>query len=497
MSESNPSQNQSGHNHRGGNHFRGRGNFHQRGRGNFHQRGRGGPFHSRRSHTAVTNVDGNEVDQFLSQANVQSDLPKMGSIPFTQLITGPNANSIVQALSDMDIYQPSLIQAQAISHLNPDQHDGLIAQGPNGSGKTIAFLVSMLLHVNNDIHAPQTICLAHTRELSIQNFEIFSQLNQYTQFKASLCLKDYENPAADAQLLFGTPSSVVFFVRQNIIDISKVNLLIIDEADKILESHGNLAKSTFVLIKSLLPRDCQLGLFSATYPKYITDTIQKLRRNIFSIRLKRRDQHVRTVTHVYTRVQNNDEAYKTILELTKHRAHGLQTFIFAPTKQEAHNLTQYLNQNDLSCKAFGADMPAEERDKILPAFKNQQFLVLVTSDILSRGIDIPQTYLVINYGLPDSKRFQQDCDTYLHRAGRAGRFGRTGVCFTIVRNQQEEKLLKDFCSNNGLQIELKFVESTNLQALPKETDAPNEEEEQYEIRIIKEEREEGAPQQTT
>ncbi|OHT08415.1 ATP-dependent RNA helicase DBP5 [Tritrichomonas foetus] len=412
----------------------------------------------------------------LSQNDKESPLYPM--LPFDEIIKGPVADPLLQILDELEFYQPSKIQSQAIPILNDGDKKDLIAQAQSGSGKTVAFIVSMILHVNPEVKKPQSICLCHTRELSEQTFKVFESLNKYTKYTAGRCVKNVEDPSPDAQVIFGTAASFVFAIREKKIDPSEIKFLVVDEADTILEKDGSHRGPTTMLIQKLLPKDCQLGMFSATFPPDVIGFIHKLRPNIISIRLKRSQQHVATVSHWYTKVNDDNEGYEVVYDLTNLRAQG-QTYIFVPSKNAVNSLTKYLTDKGLTCRAFSSDLEATERDATLNAFRRDEFKVLITTDVLARGIDIPTTYLVINYRLPQQfdqakKRNVPSCDSYYHRAGRAGRFGRTGLCFNIIfASTREEQTLKIFCDNLGIKP-LNKISKEELKTLPDETEVPTE-----------------------
>ena len=465
------------------------------------QRGRGPPYHKdfkgRGPHqkpnpkVEISTADSMELQKTMLTEN-QDDVLEMlrndeksalhPMKPFDEIITGDISGPILQVIDDLGFIQPSKIQSQAIPILNEQKAD-LIAQAQIGSGKTIAFLVSMLLHIDKNIHLPQAICLCHARELTQQTFNVFTKMNEYTKFKGGICINNMEPPPKDAQLLFGTPASFNYNIKEGVIDITHVNLLVIDEADAILEKGCTHFGPTMKLIKTL-PEHVQYAFFSATFPNSVIETVNKLRDDIITIRLKRSQQRVETIKHWYTRVSNEDEAKRCILELVTMVAKG-QTYVFTRSKDKVKIIYEFLNSNNVTCRPFSSDLTPEQRDENLEAFRNEEFRVLVATDVLARGIDVPQTYLVINYQTPiiwkstfnfrgqPTKKHYPDCDTYNHRAGRAGRFGRAGLCFTIVTDPPDEYALKDFCSVRQLNIPLKFIENNQLKALPEENTAEN------------------------
>ena len=428
-------------------------------------------------------ISGSEnQDDVLEMLRNDEKIPLLPMKPFDEIITGPISVPILQVIDDLGFPQPTKIQSQAIPILNEQKAD-LIAQAQSGSGKTVAFLVSMLLHIDKDVHLPQTICLCHTRELTQQTFNVFTKMNEYTKFKGGICINNMEPPPKDAQLLFGAPASFNYNVKEGVIDISHVNLLVIDEADAILEKGCTHYGPTMKLIKTL-PEQVQYAFFSDTLPNSVIETVKKLRNDIITIRAKRRKLLPETIKHWYTRVNNEDEAKRCILELIDIFAKG-QTFVFARSKDKVKVIYEFLHSNNVTCRPFSSDLTPEQRDENLEAFRNEEFRVFITTDALALGIKIPQIYLVINYqtpiiwkstfnfsGQPTKKHFP-DCDTYGRRARKAGLFGKPGLCFTIVTDQPDEYDLKDFSSVRQLNFRLNFIENDQLKTLPEKIAAEN------------------------
>ena len=185
-------------------------------------------------------------EDYLEVMQEDKESPLHPMQPFDVIIkdTHPMRAPILQAIDDLGFFQPSLIQSQAIPILN-DEKKSLIAQGQSGSGKTVAFLVSMLLHVDGSKPFLQTICLCHTLELTMQNFKVFNNMNCYTKFEGDTCVKNDSNeeeraPSKTAQLLFGTPTSIIYWINKGVLDVKNVNFLVIDEADAILDKHSRV-----------------------------------------------------------------------------------------------------------------------------------------------------------------------------------------------------------------------------------------------------------------
>lgn len=211
--------------------------------------------------------------------------------PFNEIITGPNPAPILQILDDSNFLQPNNIQSQVIPILcNLDEKSDLIVQAPSGSGKTTSFIISMLLHVNPGQNNLQTICICQDHNNAIQKFHVFEEMNKYTKFKVSVCpngTQDNENtPEKDVQVIFGTPNSINYAIKKGYLDVSNVNLVVINEADELIDKKSKMHSTTIQLLEKNLPQNAQFAYFSSQFQHTNIDYIKRSRPNIIIIRAK-------------------------------------------------------------------------------------------------------------------------------------------------------------------------------------------------------------------
>ena len=231
-------------------------------------------------------------------------------------------------------------------------------------------------------------------------------------------------------------------------------------------------------MKKILPKNVQYGFFFATFKESIVEYVKKLLPNIITIRLhsKKKEQ---IIEHWYTKVDSIYQAKKVILDLVTSVANG-QEYVFTQLKTKIQGISDFLNSYNVQCKEYSSDLKPDERDKFLYEICNEKFKVLITSDIFEIA-EIPKTYLVINLGTPIrvyekpnhyqfnySKNHQSsnkvtiyNCDTYCYRARLAGRFGRSGLYFTIALDKEDENNLKMSCSEKNLNIPLNYIEKSS------------------------------------
>lgn len=432
--------------------------------------------------------NGTKLKQVIQNENIETIredkiIAFYSSKTFKDIITGPKAQPILRSLREMNFSRPSTIQEKSITILNDEKKD-LIAQSQNGTGKTVAFIVPMLLHVNPQIQSPQIICICPTRELVMQNYDVFSKLNSHLNFTSGICLKDHDHPSKNTQILFGTAASIVFQINSKIItDLSKINFIVFDEADAILSKSSAHIKHVNALIEKV-PNDVQYAYFSATFMNASLELIKKTSPNAISIRLKQKEECPPSIQHWYTVVTDKSEGMNVVVELVKNVRRG-KTLIFIRNKKKIDFLCDFLKANKIQCEKFSSELSKDECENAFSAFKSNKVNVLVTTDMLSRGIDIPNISIVINFQVPtkptisfskqakgkgkkkNDKKNLPDIDTYLHRAGRVGRFGRFGICFTVAIDNQneperEDVVLKRFCNNFHLDVPLHFVEKEDV-----------------------------------
>lgn len=211
--------------------------------------------------------------------------------PFDEIITGPTSCHILQVVDDLNFIQPTQIQCQVIPTLcNSDEKLDLMVQAPLGSGKTISFMISMLLHVNFEQNNLQAICVCQNNDIAIQKFNIFEQMNKYTRFKVAICpsnTQENENPPdKDVQVIFGTPNSINYSIKKGFLDVSNVNLVVIEDAEELINKKSKMHDATIQLLQKNLPQNAQFAFFSTQFASANIDWINKSRPNAILIRQK-------------------------------------------------------------------------------------------------------------------------------------------------------------------------------------------------------------------
>ena len=374
--------------------------------------------------------------------------------PFDEIIEGNLACPILQILDDLNFFQPSKIESQAISILNDTnyKHD-LIAQSPSGTGKTLVFVTSMLLHIDREDHNLQTICLSPTEELSEQSFEFFKKMNEYTKFKVTIC-KEYDEFLVDeyVQSLFATPTSIRKLIDNETIDFSTIKFVVIDEADFIFCNNGSYNEGMEYMMKNIFPSSTQYCFLSSTFDETCITHIKSILPNILCIRVKNKELKLPSVKHWYTKVENMEEAKEAICDIIKDIANR-QAIIFTTSSNNEEEINQILQERNIKSEIYST-FDKERREELLNKYRNNEIQVLITSDHLSRGLDIPNIFIVINFGIPSDYLFEK----YIHRSGNCSRFGRLGICFNITFNDKQEEYLKMIFNKSNLKENLNYID---------------------------------------
>ena len=337
-------------------------------------------------------------------------------------------SDIVAALASKGITQPFPIQEQAIPLALTGQD--LIGQAKTGTGKTLGFGLPIIQRLGTDpAHGAKALVVVPTRELAIQVAEdlTLASSNRNLQVVAIYGGKSYEGQVAQidagAQLIVGTPGRLIDLSNQRKLDLSKIECMVLDEADEMLDL-GFLPDVEKLF--AFTPAGRQTMLFSATMPGQIVSLARRYQNKPVHIRVNDPDEgHTKAdIKQFFYRAHamDKDEVVARILQ-----AEGRgKTVIFTKTKRQAAKVADELSDRGFSATALHGDMSQEAREKSMDAFRSGKKDILVATEVAARGIDVDDVTHVINYTVPEDEK------AYLHRTGRTGRAGRTGIAVTFV-----------------------------------------------------------------
>jgi translation initiation factor 4A len=313
-----------------------------------------------------------------------------------------------------------------------------IIQAQSGTGKTGTFCIAMLQSIDETKEELQAIAIAPTRELAKQTYKVLLCLGDYLNLNISLCtgggnVKDDEVSVKKAQILIATPGRLLDIARRKLIKLSTVKLFVIDEADEMLTIGF---KSQIYDIYQQLSENIQTALYSATMPQEVLELTKKFMKNPLRILLNKDEVSLEGLSQYYILLNNDDDKIKTILDLFETFTKISQAMIFCSSKRRVDWLKKKLEENKFTVSAIHSDMGQQERDDIMKQFRTGNTRILISTDLLARGIDVQQTSLVMNYDLPKYH------ENYMHRIGRTARYGKKGVAINLVNNN-EYRFLRD------------------------------------------------------
>jgi len=342
---------------------------------------------------------------------------------FSELGLSPE---LLKAIDKLGFEQAAPIQAAAIPVLMSGKD--VVGQSQTGSGKTAAFGVPAVEKVDPNKREVQVLILCPTRELAIQVSEEIHKLAFFKRGINALPIyggQSYERQFAGlkqgAQIVIGTPGRVMDHMRRGTLRLHGVKMVILDEADVMLNMGF---RDDIELILQSVPPERQTVFFSATMPKPIRDLIEKYSRNPETVKIEQKAMTVSTVDQVYFEVdrRNKMELLTRLIDLHDHKL-GI---IFCNTKRMVDDLVDYLGAAGYQADRLHGDMTQHMRDRVMNKFRQSGLEFLVATDVAARGIDVDDIEVVFNYDLP------YDPEDYVHRIGRTGRAGKSGVAVSLV-----------------------------------------------------------------
>lgn len=322
--------------------------------------------------------------------------------------------------------QPSKIQIKGISSINTGKD--CILQSQSGTGKTATYLLGVMNRLEPTENYCQGIIITPTRELADQVYTVAGNLLKYTNYKVAKCVggTDVNQNRTDIKnsaLIIGTLGRIYHMITEKKINIHKIKFMVLDEADELL-SDGISEKLQNLIDKA--PSGIQIVLISATMSVNVFNASKKFTHDPIKVLLKNNEVIVDLISQFYLDVETEELKFDTLLDLYN-LVSTSQAIIFCNTIRKVEWLEQNLKQNNFPITVIHSNMNQTERDTVVKDFRDGKTRLLLTTDLLSRGIDIPQVNMVINFDLPLSK------ETYVHRIGRCGRFDKKGVAITMVK----------------------------------------------------------------
>jgi len=356
------------------------------------------------------------------------------------------SDPILESLAQLGFNEPTPIQAQSIPALLAGKD--ILGEAQTGTGKTAAFGLPALDKIDAKKRFPQLLVLAPTRELAIQVADaIASFASKMSGMKvATLYGGQPYGPQIGqlergAQVVVATPGRLMDHIRRKTLKLDKLSFCVLDEADEMLNM-GFLEDVEWILEHT--PSDAQMALFSATMPPAIKKVTQKFLKTPEHVKIKTSSQTKANITQKVWKVSgiNKMTALERLVETIEYDA----MLVFVRTRSDTLELAEYLNVRGQKAAALNGDMNQQQREKTVNNLKNGQLSILIATDVVARGLDVPRISHVLNYDLPS------DPESYVHRIGRTGRAGRSGEAILFAR-PRELRLLRGYERSTGGTIE--------------------------------------------
>jgi superfamily II DNA/RNA helicase len=340
--------------------------------------------------------------------------------------------------------KPSHIQQKAI--LPMVQGRDILAQAQSGTGKTGAFVIGALSHVNPELKKPQVLCLVHVHELADQHANVARQIGVRMGLQVLMAIggnnirDDIRALENGAQFIVGTPGRIYDLINRNALDRSHIQFLIMDEADQLLEDL--FYKQVLCILEKGFPETTKVALFSATYPTNVIEVANKILNNPIRILIPPTAVRLDGIQQFHIPLEREDYKFECICDLYKN-LNIAQAVIFCNKKQKAEMIAEKMSAQGFPVSCIHGDLEKPERRKRMDDFRKGNSRVMIATDLIARGIDVQQLSLVINYELPPNR------ENYVHRIGRAGRYGRKGTTINLIL-KEEECMMTDICEHFGM-----------------------------------------------
>jgi translation initiation factor 4A len=384
-----------------------------------------------------------EVEEIV--ANVEGELKVYETFESMNL-----SEKLLRGIFAYGYERPSVIQSKGIVPIK-DGRD-IIAQARSGTGKTATFCIGAMSRINPADKNTQVLVLVHTRELAQQIHHVAMSLGEhagiisYAATGGQALRDDLRAIQKGAHMIIGTPGRIYDLMTRRALNRDSIKVLVLDEADQMLEDR--FKEQIMCILELGFPTDCRVALFSATMPDSVIEVANKLLQNPVRILVLPEEVTLDGIKQYFVPLDREEWKYDVLCDLYKQLTIN-QAIIYCNKRQKAEWIAEKMIAEGFPLTCIHGEMEPEERRRRMKEFRSGNIRIMISTDLLSRGIDIQQISLVINYELPSQH------ENYIHRIGRSGRFGRKGVAINLVSND-ELNYLK----------EIETFYSTSIQNLP-------------------------------
>lgn len=345
------------------------------------------------------------------------------------------SQEIYQAIDDLGFVNPTPIQEKTIPAILENGKD-LIALAQTGTGKTAGFGLPIIQQINSNTKGTQALILCPTRELCLQ---IAKDLESFSKYVKKLSVLPVYGGASivpqlralkdGAQIVVGTPGRTLDLINRGALRINHIKWMVLDEADEMLNMGF---KDELDGILAVTPKEKQTLLFSATMPQGVRQIASNYMTNPDELSVGKKNSGAENISHIYYMVKASDRyaALKRLADINP----NIFGIVFCRTRRETKEVADHLIQDGYNADALHGDLSQAQRDSVMARFRAKHLQLLIATDVAARGLDVNDLTHVINYNLPD------DPEVYIHRSGRTGRAGKSGVCITIIHSRETRKI---------------------------------------------------------
>jgi translation initiation factor 4A len=350
-------------------------------------------------------------------------------------MTGLSEN-LLRGIYSHGFTKPSDIQTKGIMPI-VEGHD-IMAQAQSGTGKTGTFVIGGLSRIDPSIPKPQVLIIVHVRELAQQIEKVAKSISTYMGISIRSTVggtnlrDDISELKKGVQFIVGTPGRIYDLMTRNVLDRSEIRLLIMDEADHLLKEL--FYEQVVSILKLGFPAKTRVALFSATMPEPVRKVASDLMgENSVRILISPGSVTLRGIKQYYIPLEKEDHKFECIVDLYKSLSIS-QAVIFCNTRRSVEKLNEKMSGSGYPVSFAHGELEKSDRERRMRDFLGGDTRLMISTDMIARGIDVQQISLVINYEIPENE------ETYVHRIGRAGRFGRKGVTINLVLPEEIEKM---------------------------------------------------------
>ncbi len=343
---------------------------------------------------------------------------------------------LIDAISELGFEQPLPIQQEVLPHLLKDTHPDIIAQAQTGTGKTAAFGLPIVQKTDVSTKSTQYLILSPTRELCMQ---ITNDLSDFAKnlpkvkivavFGGADIEKQIKKIRRGVHIISATPGRLLDLINRGVVDISGIRTIVLDEADEMLNM-GFRPDLEAILKKT--PEQKNILLFSATMSKDVRVIANRYMQDSIEISVGKPNAGAANIEHISYSVQNRDK--DIVLRRIIDASADIYGIVFCRTRRETKRIADSLIQEQYQADALNGDLSQAQRDLVMKKFRNKKINLLIATDVAARGLDVDDLTHIINYTLPD------DSEVYIHRSGRTGRVGKSGISIVLANHKELKQL---------------------------------------------------------